>query len=195
MRSKVEVRRRGVYEVLKPVSQSYAVAKSEQFLRATGQSNLADKRLAATKASKVLFLYSHNCTVANGAVFHSVCQVWLSRGPSEYFTFSYCAWLWNWLSYKRVECTSLLEREGTGSTILQLICLNCVYVIDRAEKLSDEKVSWVNRLLIVHITDETPRCDNWNESSWWVHSNDTTCVITEESSFWPLKWNLLMSTF
>ena len=27
---------------------------------------------------------------------HCVCQVWLSSGPAEDFTFSYCAWLWNW---------------------------------------------------------------------------------------------------
>ena len=26
-----------------------------------------------------------------------VCQVWLSSGPSEFFTFSYCASLWYWL--------------------------------------------------------------------------------------------------
>ena len=30
-------------------------------------------------------------------VFHSVCQVWLSSGPPECFTFCCCAWLWNWL--------------------------------------------------------------------------------------------------
>ena len=53
----------------KPVSQSCAVAKSGKFWRATGQSNLADKRLAAVKASKVWFWFwfSHNCTLANGA--------------------------------------------------------------------------------------------------------------------------------
>ena len=61
------------YDPNKPVSQSCAVAKSGQFWRATGQSNLAYKRLAATKASKVWFSHSHNCTLANGAVFHSVC--------------------------------------------------------------------------------------------------------------------------
>ena len=41
----------------KPVSQSCAAAKSEKFWRATGQSNLADKWLATTKASKVWFSY------------------------------------------------------------------------------------------------------------------------------------------
>ena len=49
----------------------------------------------------------------------------------------------------------------------------------------------------------TWRCDHSNESSWWVYSNGTLCVITKESSFsckgnlkaWPLKWKLLMSTF
>ena len=80
-----------------PLSQSCAVAKSGNFWRATGQSNLVYKRLAATKASKVWFSYSQNCTLANGAVFHSVCQVWSSSGPPEFFTFSDCAWLWNWL--------------------------------------------------------------------------------------------------
>ena len=82
----------------KPVLQSCAVPKNEKFWRATGQSNLAYKRLVATKASKVWFSYSHNCTLANGAVFHCIYQVWLSSGPSEIFTFSnYYACLWYWL--------------------------------------------------------------------------------------------------
>ena len=55
---------------IKPIPQSCAVVKSETFWRATGQSNLVYKRLAATK---VWFSYSHN--FANEAVFHSVCQV------------------------------------------------------------------------------------------------------------------------
>ena len=55
-----------------------AVAKIYNFWWATGQSNLVYKRLATTKASKVWFSYSHNCTLTNGAVFHAVCQVWLS---------------------------------------------------------------------------------------------------------------------
>ena len=33
--------------------------------------NFTYKQLATTKASKVWFLYSHNCTLANGAVFPS----------------------------------------------------------------------------------------------------------------------------
>ena len=78
----------------KPVSQSCAVAKSGKLWRTTGQSSLAYKRLAATKASKVWFSYSHNCTLSNRAIFHSVCQVCLSSGPPEYSTFIYCAWLW-----------------------------------------------------------------------------------------------------
>ena len=56
----------------------------------------AYKQLTATKASKVWCSYSHNCTLASRAVFHSVCQVWLSSGPLEFVTFSYCAWLWLW---------------------------------------------------------------------------------------------------
>ena len=43
---------------------------------------------AATKASKVWFSYSGNCTLADGAVFHSVCQVWLSSAPPGFVTFS-----------------------------------------------------------------------------------------------------------
>ena len=35
--------------------------------------------------------------LASGAVLHSACPVWLSSGPLEFFTFSYCAWPWNWL--------------------------------------------------------------------------------------------------
>ena len=62
-----------------------------------------------------IYIFGH------GAVFHSVCQVWLSSGsshlrcqdhilsresdpgcigPPEIFTFSDCAWLWNWLTYR-----------------------------------------------------------------------------------------------
>ena len=37
-----------------------------------------------------------------GAVFHAICQVWLSRGPPELFTFHYCAWLWNWFILKQL---------------------------------------------------------------------------------------------
>ena len=96
----------------KPVSQSCAVAKSGKFWRATGQSNLTYKRLAATKASKVWFSYSHNCTLSNGAVLHSVCQVWLSSGPPEYSTFTYCAWLWNWLIVQ--DCSS--QKNPRAST-------------------------------------------------------------------------------
>ena len=35
--------------------------------------------------------------LACGTVFHCVCQVWFSSCSPELFTFSYCAWLWNWL--------------------------------------------------------------------------------------------------
>ena len=67
-------------------------------MKTSGQSNLADKRLAATtKASKVWFSFLLDCILANGAVFHSVWQVWLSSGSPEVFTVSYCAWLWNWI--------------------------------------------------------------------------------------------------
>ena len=42
------------------------------------------ERLAAIKTSKIWFPYSHNCTLSNGTVFHSVCQIWLSSGPPEF---------------------------------------------------------------------------------------------------------------
>ena len=35
------------------------------------------------------FLYSHNWTLTNGAVFHSVCQVWFSSGPPELLATAY----------------------------------------------------------------------------------------------------------
>ena len=50
----------------KPVLQSFTVAGHRK-------SNLAYKFLAKTKAFKVWFSYSHNCNLANGAVFHSLC--------------------------------------------------------------------------------------------------------------------------
>ena len=50
-----------------------------------------------TKASKVLFPYSHNYTVASRTAFHGVWQVWLSSGPPGVFNFRCCEWLWNWL--------------------------------------------------------------------------------------------------
>ena len=55
--------------VNKPVSQSCAVAKSEIFWWATAQSNLAYEQLPITNAYKVWLLYSHDCALANGAVF------------------------------------------------------------------------------------------------------------------------------
>ena len=87
----------------KRVSQSCAVTKSETFWRAAGQSNLVYKRLTATKACNVWFSYSHNYTAASGAVFRSVCQVWLSSGPPEFSAFIYCAWLWNRLRGRWVD--------------------------------------------------------------------------------------------
>ena len=65
--------------------------------RATGQSNLADRMEdCSTGQSAVVWVRKTN--------FGSFCcsqpfvrQVWLSSGPPELSTFSYCAWLWNWL--------------------------------------------------------------------------------------------------
>ena len=36
------------------------------------------------------------CTMEQSS--NSVCQVWMSSGLPECFTFSYCEWLWNWLN-------------------------------------------------------------------------------------------------
>ena len=47
----------------------YFPAESEKIWQATGQSNLAYERLITTKASKVCFLYSHSCALANEALF------------------------------------------------------------------------------------------------------------------------------
>ena len=101
----------------KLVSQSCPVVNIEEFWPATGQSNLAYKWLATTKASKVWFSYSHNCTLASGAVFHSVCQVWLPSGLPEFFTFSYCTWLWYWLIAEKIyfcppQSAQILELQG-----------------------------------------------------------------------------------
>ena len=45
--------------------------------------------------------------MVSGAVFHSVGQLWLSSGLPECFTFSNCAWLWNWLSESNSRNTAL----------------------------------------------------------------------------------------
>ena len=74
----------------RPVLQSCAVAKSDKLWWATGQSNLTDRmedcsigmpKCMKTKLWKLLLR-------------STVCM------PSlivQWFTFSYCAWLWNWL--------------------------------------------------------------------------------------------------
>ena len=49
-------------------------SEGENFRRATGQSNLAYKQLAAT-SFQTLDLYSYNCTLTNGAVFYFDCPV------------------------------------------------------------------------------------------------------------------------
>ena len=59
-----------------------------------------------------------------------VCQVWLSSAWPECFTFSYCAWLWNWLIKGPVhfieEFFSSLEKqsglqENTNSVVLEVL--------------------------------------------------------------------------
>ena len=64
-----------VYSI-RPGSQSCAVAKSEEFWRTTGQSNLAGKRLAATTATRT-------------AAFWPMEQSFIL---SQFSPFSYCAW-------------------------------------------------------------------------------------------------------
>ena len=66
---------------------SCAVGKIENFWRPSGTVKLGTKAAGCDKSLQSLVSYSHNCTLADGAVFPSVCQV----------SFSYCAWLWNWL--------------------------------------------------------------------------------------------------
>ena len=74
-----------------PVSQSCAVAKKWKILAGHWTIKLGIQTTDASKASKVWFSYSHNCALSSGAVFHSVCQVCLSSGPPECFTFTYSA--------------------------------------------------------------------------------------------------------
>ena len=77
----------------KLVSQSCAVAKSEIFWRATGQSNLADRMEdCSIGQSAVVWVRKPNFgSFCCGQPF--VCQVWLLSCPPECFTFSYCAWI------------------------------------------------------------------------------------------------------
>ena len=46
------------------------------------------KQLATKKVFNICFSYSHNFTLANGVVSHSVYKVWLSSHPAEFFTFT-----------------------------------------------------------------------------------------------------------
>ena len=73
----------------------------------TGQSNLADRMEDWSIGQSVVVwvrkpnFWSFCCDQP------FVCQVWLSSGPPEFFTSSYCAWLWNWL----VEQSSILSAK------------------------------------------------------------------------------------
>ena len=92
---------------------------------------MADKQLAATKASKVWF---HTHTAAMWPMEQSSILSAKFDYPEARQSISLLA--------TAHDCeTGFLADCETGSTILQLICLNCVYIIDRAEKLSDEKMS------------------------------------------------------
>ena len=57
-----------------------------------------------------------------------VCQVWLSRGPPEMFTFSNCIWLWNCLITARRFSPGLLYKSSTvlpKATSVSWICTFC----------------------------------------------------------------------
>ena len=88
-----------------PVSQSRAVAKNENFWRTTGQSSLADRREDCCIGQKVV-VWAQNPNFGRSRCGQQfVCQVWLSSGPPEFFTFSYCAWVWNWLIRLKLRST------------------------------------------------------------------------------------------
>ena len=42
---------------------------------------------------------------------------WLSSGPPELFTFSYCAWLWNWVTEREGELMTFPWIASIGSTL------------------------------------------------------------------------------
>ena len=57
------------------------------------------KCLAAQQKFQQFGFHTHTTALwpmEQSSILH-VCQVWLSSGPPEFSTFSYCAWLWNWL--------------------------------------------------------------------------------------------------
>ena len=106
------------------VPQSCTAVEIKKLLWTTGQSNLAYKWLGATKASKVWFSYSYNCTLASGAVFHFACQVWLSSGLPEFSIYSYCTWLWNWLP-KDKSLSYCGVRLWTTLFVCLFYCIHC----------------------------------------------------------------------
>ena len=65
---------------------------------------------------------THTTALAKGAVFHAICQVWLSRGLPELFTFCYCAWLWNWIIVMRYFCTMICYFQTNIHTSLHGQC-------------------------------------------------------------------------
>ena len=115
----------------RPVWQSCAVAKSEQFWRVSGQSNLTDSM--------------EDCCIGQSAVrkpnIGSFCcsQLFVRHVllcPPEFLTFSYsCAWLWNWLKHlmpsllQKMVCSALetllqnmWERRPNASDCLSANC-------------------------------------------------------------------------
>ena len=102
-------------------SQSCTVDKSRKFWQATGQSNLA--------------YWMEDCSIGWSAVvwvrkpnFGSFCcgqpfvdQVWLSGGPPEFLTFSYCTWLRN----LRI---TISMKQSIGKASLMIILLHSTFV-------------------------------------------------------------------
>ena len=121
----------------KPVSQSCAVVKSEQFWWASGQSNLSDSMEdCSTGKSVVVWVRKANI----GSFCYSqlfVHQVRLSSGPPEFLTFSYWAYLWNWLIYL-TDGNNLLGITSSSSTFVPLLFMCASYFLLLAD------IRWVN---------------------------------------------------
>ena len=87
----------GLSYINKPGSQSCAVAKIDKFWPVTGQSNSAE-RIEDCSTGKTVVVWVRKPNFESYYCGQSlVCQVWLSSGPPQFFPFSYCAWLGNWL--------------------------------------------------------------------------------------------------
>ena len=165
------------------------------------QFNLAYKRLTAIKTSKVWFSYSHNCTLANGAVFHSVCS-------PEFFTFSYCAWLWNWLTTWILKCSPSqvgvcdVEAGQSVTTICKTVITKCCYqnsftrlcvAADRGpgtfEVLEKFKIlTWFNKNCNTNTYNSTDKPQHLHLPSSTLDSYNMAPNLT---ALWLITWILL----